>query len=257
MRIAILGTGEAGSRFALDLAALDVEVAPWDPDPARRVEGIEPAASPADAVAGSDVVLSLCRAAAAVAAATEALPLLGPGRLYADLNTSAPALKRELDALVADSGALFADVALLGPIPTRGIRAPALASGSGAERFAAIFRPLEMPVEVVEGGAGAAAARKLVRSVFMKGLGASVVESLRAARAAGCEDWLAAEISLVLDGPGGPLLERMVEGSERHAVRRIAEMEAAGELLVELGIEPHVARAAAASLEELAAEPRR
>ena len=88
----------------------------------------------------------------------------------------------------------------------------------------------------------------------MKGLAASAVESLRAARAAGWEPWLEGEITRVLDGPGGPLLERLVEGSSRHAARRIAEMEAACELLVELGVEPHVARAATASLEELDAE---
>ena len=41
---------------------------------------------------------------------------------------------------------------------------------------------------------GAAAARKLLRSVFMKGLAASCLESLRAARAAGCEDWMREEI---------------------------------------------------------------
>ena len=40
------------------------------------------------------------------------------------------------------------------------------------------------------GEAGAAAARKLVRSVFYKGLAAAVTEALRAARAAGCEQWL-------------------------------------------------------------------
>jgi 3-hydroxyisobutyrate dehydrogenase-like beta-hydroxyacid dehydrogenase len=254
VRVAILGVGEAGSRFAVDLAALGVDVAPWDPDPDRRAEGIEPAASTSAAVTGSEVVLSLCSAAAALAAATAAAPALGVGTLYADLNSAAPALKREVDAVVARTGAVFADVALLGPVPKRGARTPALVSGSGAQTFAAIFGPLEMPVEVVEGGAGAAAARKLVRSVFMKGLAASAVESLRAARAAGCEPWLAAEITRVLDGPGAPLLERLVEGTAIHAVRRIDEMKAACELLEELGVEPHVARASAASLEDLSGE---
>ena len=57
-----------------------------------------------------------------------------------------------------------------------------------------------MPVEVLGGEPGAAAARKLLRSVFMKGLAASCVESLRAARAAGCEDWMRAEIEAVEGG---------------------------------------------------------
>jgi hypothetical protein len=41
--------------------------------------------------------------------------------IYADLNTASPALKHELAALVADSGAQFADVALIGPVPARGL----------------------------------------------------------------------------------------------------------------------------------------
>jgi 3-hydroxyisobutyrate dehydrogenase-like beta-hydroxyacid dehydrogenase len=105
-----------------------------------------------------------------------------------------------------------------------------------------------MPVTVVSEQAGDAAAMKLVRSVFMKGLAASAVESMRAAEAAGCEDWLADEIAEVI---GRQLLDRLLEGSERHAARRVDEMEAASELLVELGVEPRIATASAALLSDL------
>jgi 3-hydroxyisobutyrate dehydrogenase-like beta-hydroxyacid dehydrogenase len=200
------------------------------------------------AVEDADVVLSVSAAKAALAAATEAVPALRPGVVYADLNTAAPALKRELAGLVEGAGASFADVALLGPVPARGLGTPALASGSGAEAFADVIGPLGMPVTVVSEQAGEAAAMKLVRSVFMKGLAASVVESMRAAEAAGCADWLAREIADVI---GRPLLERLLEGSERHAARRVDEMEAAAELLRELGVEPRIARASAALLSDL------
>lgn len=253
-RIAILGVGEAGSRFAQDLADLGVDVRAWDPDPERHVDGIGLADSPTEAVAGVDVVLSMNSAAAALDAARAARPALGSGQLYADLNTAAPRLKDELAALVSSSGASFADVALMGPVPSRGVQTPALVSGSGAAAFAAAFGAFGMPIEIVDGGAGSAAARKLVRSVFMKGLAASAIESLQAARAVGCEPWLFEEIARVLDGPGEPLLQRLLEGSRQHAVRRADEMEAACELLEELGVEPRIAKAAAASLEELARE---
>jgi 3-hydroxyisobutyrate dehydrogenase-like beta-hydroxyacid dehydrogenase len=107
-----------------------------------------------------------------------------------------------------------------------------------------------MPVEVVSDRPGDAAIRKLVRSVFMKGLAASVLESLRAADAAGEATWLEREIAAVI---GEPLLERLVEGSRRHAVRRADEMQAARELLLELGVEPRIAAASASVLAELAA----
>lgn len=58
----------------------------------------------------------------------------------------------------------------------------------------------------------------------------------------------------MLYGPGEPLLTRLLEGSRRHAVRRIDEMQAASLLLSELGVEPRVARSAVGWLEELAGE---
>ena len=239
--VAVLGLGEAGGRLAADLAAAGVDVRGYDPARAG-------AADPETAVAGADVVLSVNSAAAAVGAATAALPALRRDAVYADLNTAAPELKRELAALVAGVGGLFADVALLGPVPARGLGTPALASGEGARAFADAFQPLGMPVEVVSAEAGDAATMKLLRSVFMKGIAAAAIESLEAAEAAGHADWLRRELAAVL---GEPLLERLLEGSRAHAARRTDEMEAACALLRDLGIEPRIAAASASLLAEL------
>jgi 3-hydroxyisobutyrate dehydrogenase-like beta-hydroxyacid dehydrogenase len=243
--VAVLGLGEAGSRLAADLADAGVEVRGYDP--------IAPSGSPdaESAVAGADVVLSVNSARAAVDAAASALPSLRPGGVYADLNTTSPELKRAVAALVEREGAVFADVALLGPVPERGLRTPALASGAGARAFADAFGPIGMPVEVVSDRAGDAAALKLLRSVFMKGLAAAAVESVRAAEAAGHAEWLKGEIADVI---GRPLLDRLLEGSRAHAARRVDEMEAARDLLLELGVEPRVAEASAALLAGLASE---
>lgn len=239
-RVAVLGLGEAGGRLAADLAAAGAEVAGHDP----AVAGGAPDAQ--SAVRGADVVLSVNTAAVARAVAEGALPALRAGAVYADLNTTAPALKRELAGLAGDA---FADVALLGPVPARGLGTPALASGPAAGAFAALLGPLGMPVEVVSGRAGDAAARKLLRSVFMKGVAAAAVESLEAAGAAGDAEWLRAELAAVL---GEPLLDRLLAGSRTHAVRRVEEMEAAADLLRELGVEPRIAAASAGVLARLA-----
>src|SRR5262249_35090086 len=147
-------------------------------------------ASPGEAAREADVVLSVNSGAAAPAAAASVGPSLGAHQLYADLNTASAALKRSLADTVAPSGAAFVDVALLGPVPGTGLRTPALASGPGAARFAGLFGPLGMPVEVLGDDPGEAATRKLLRSVFHKGLAAAVTESLEAAERAGCEEWL-------------------------------------------------------------------
>lgn len=250
-RVAMLGLGEAGGRLAADLLVAGVDVRGFDPNTADDVSVSVRAPDIETAVAGCEVVLSVTTANVALDVAAAALPSLALGAVYADLNTAAPALKRDLAARAGRAGVRFADVGLLGPIPSRGLGAPALASGDGAEAFAELFRPLGMPVIVVSAEAGDAAALKLVRSVFMKGLAASVLESLQAAEAVGHADWLRGEISSVI---GEPVLQRVLEGSRRHAVRRVDEMEAARDLLLEVGVEPRIAAASASLLASLATE---
>lgn len=238
-RVAVLGLGEAGGRIARDLREAGAEVSGFDPAVAGGAPDV------AGAVEGADVVLSLNSAAVARRVAESALSALGDA-LYADLNTSAPALKRSLAELV---GPQLVDVALLGPVPSRGLATPALAAGPRAAEFAALLAPLGMPVEVVSDVVGAAAQRKLLRSVFMKGVATAAVESLAAAERAGERAWLHDELVEVIDAQ---LLDRFVEGSHTHAVRRTEEMEAAADLLRELGVEPHMAAASAAVLKDLA-----
>jgi 3-hydroxyisobutyrate dehydrogenase-like beta-hydroxyacid dehydrogenase len=244
MQVAVLGLGEAGGRIAADLVAAGCSVCGWDP--VRRPQGLVNAASDREAVRGADVVLSINAAAVALAAAAGVATELETGTLYADLNTSSPGLKRELaDALPVP----FADVALIGIVPSTGLKTAALASGPGAERFAELFRPLGMPVDVVGSEPGAAAGLKLLRSVFMKGIAAAAIEALEAARVAGAEDRVHADIAGVL---GEPLLERLLSGSRIHAVRRADEMRAAAAYLEELGVDPRISAAAAGWLEVLA-----
>jgi 3-hydroxyisobutyrate dehydrogenase-like beta-hydroxyacid dehydrogenase len=198
-----------------------------------------------DAVRGADVVLSINAASVALDAASRVALELRGDALYADLNTSSPQLKRDLAAVLPVQ---FADVALIGVVPSTGVATPVLASGAGAERFAELFRPLGMPVEVVGASPGDAAGLKLLRSVFMKGIAAVAIESLEAAKVAGAEERLHAEIAEIL---GEPLLERLLTGSRAHAARRVDEMRAAAAYLEELGVEPRIATAAAEWLEDL------
>jgi 3-hydroxyisobutyrate dehydrogenase-like beta-hydroxyacid dehydrogenase len=251
-RVAVLGLGEAGSTLAADLVAQGVEVFGWDPAGLRDVAGLNRAGSPAAAVAQAKVVLSVNTQAAAVAAAESVRSTLTSDHLYADLNTTAPSVKLAVGETIASSGADIVDVALLTPVLDHGLRTPALASGPGAGRFAAIFRPLGMPVDVLDGHLGDAARLKLLRSVFMKGIAASILESLAAAREAGCDDWLRTQIETTFTSADAGFVDRLIVGSETHATRRVDEMEAAAELLRELGVQPAIATAAADVLRSLA-----
>ncbi|WP_324277059.1 NAD(P)-binding domain-containing protein [Blastococcus brunescens] len=187
-RIAVLGLGEAGSEIARDLVAAGADVRGYDPKD-LSVDGVQPRASEAEAVADADIVLSVNSSHDAMTALENALPALRAGTLWADLNTASPGVKVALAARAAERDVPVIDVALMSPVPGKGLRTPMLVSGRG--------RPLPRPARGAGcrrgrpgGPAGTAISRKLLRSVFYKGLAAAVVEALRGAQAAGCADWL-------------------------------------------------------------------
>jgi hypothetical protein len=80
-------------------------------------------------------------------------------------------------------------------------------------------------------------------------MAAAALESVEAARAAGVEDRVRADIASVI---GRPVLDRLLDGSHAHAVRRLDELRAATDYLEELGVPARVASAAAEWLEQLA-----
>jgi len=277
--VAVLGLGEAGSLIARDLAAAGARVRGYDPAVTAAGPVLD-TASEADAAREAHLVLSVNSAKAAVEAFKAGLPGLlpdgprpdgpdgprpdgplpdgpftagrpRPGVLWADLNTASPGTKRQLAGLAEDAGVPFADVAMMAPVPGRGLRVPMLASGPGAARYAALLGPLGAAIEVLDGPAGLAASKKLLRSVFYKGMAASIVEALDAARAAGEEQWLAEHISAELAAADAATVDRITEGTRRHAVRRAAEMEAAADMLTELGVPPLMADASRALHERL------
>lgn len=272
MRIAVLGLGEAGRRYAADLLAAGHDVAGYDPAPTPTPSGVRRADSVADAVEGAELVLGLTGARFAASAAEDAAAALSAHACFADFNSASPSEKQAVARILAGTGtgtgigtgtsavtgtgttgsAAVADVAVLAPVPRRGAATPLLVSGPGALRVAEVFRPIGAAVEVLAEPVGAAAGRKLLRSVFMKGLAAAVLEAVSAAAAAGCEDWVREQIAGEL-GEGGPaLLDRLVTGTRAHAGRRVHEVAASRDYLAELGVHTWVCDATLAWLGELA-----
>jgi 3-hydroxyisobutyrate dehydrogenase-like beta-hydroxyacid dehydrogenase len=127
-----------------------------------------------------------------------------------------------------------------------------LASGPAAAPTARVLAGLGASIEVLDGPAGLAATRKLLRSVFYKGMSSSIVEALDAARAAGLEGWLHEHIATELSRGDAAMVDRIVTGTRQHAVRRGAEMAAAAQMLTELGVPPVMADASRALHERLA-----
>ena len=248
-KVAVLGLGEAGSAIAADLAEAGLTVDAWDPQPKRVPPGVNLTANDQAAINGATIILSVNLASVAAEVARSALPALTESQVYADLNTASPHTKREIAEILRPSSVLLADVALLAPVPGRGLRTPALVSGPGAKRFHDLLAPHGMPVTVLDAQVGSAAARKLVRSIFMKGLAAVVIECLEAAERLGCEEWAGEQLLTVIRDER--LIDRLVEGSRTHAARRVHEMEAAAELLAEIGVASYMTNATIERLKKL------
>jgi len=186
-----------------------------------------------------------------VTALVNALPALRDGTIWADLNTASPGQKADLVEKLAARDVPVVDVALMAPVPGRGLRTPMLVSGDGAARYAEILAGLGASVTIQPGAAGQAISRKLLRSVFYKGVAAAVVEALDAAEAAGCADWLRDNIRAELAGADERTIDRLVDGTHRHARRRADEMTAAAEQVTELGVSSRIAAAARDQLIDL------
>lgn len=247
--IAILGLGEAGRAYARGLREAGADVRGYDPHQRLDDAQFPHADDILQAVSGADVVLSLVGTAAAEEVAALALPAMTAPAVYADLNTAAPELKERIAALAGDVP--VADVGVLAPVHRDGHRTELVASGAGAATVARILTRFGVPVTVLDGAVGEAARLKLLRSVFMKGLAALVFEGLTAARSTGAEEWLRDQIARELGSDGDALVARLVEGTPRHVVRRVAEVRDALAELEASALPSDMTRATLAWLERL------
>ncbi|MEE2054401.1 NAD(P)-binding domain-containing protein [Nocardiopsis tropica] len=243
MKVAVLGLGEAGATYATAFAAAGWEVSGYDPGETPTPAGVGRAASTADAVAGADLVLGLATAAHAVAAADAARPALRADAVYVDLNASSPETKIRV-AEVLGASARVVDGAIIGSVLVLGARAKVLLSGAASGDAVRLLGAVDAGTEPIGGEVGDATRRKLLRSVFMKGLGALITEAVDAGAAAGEEAWVREQIADALsEGPAA--LDRLNKGTRLHALRRSHELRASIELLAGLGVDAPVSAGAA------------
>lgn len=206
--------------------------------------GVVLCAAPGELVNNVDVVISAVPAKHAYDAASEVLKHDGDINLYVDVSTAKPTVKKHLEKLFLAKGILYADSAIMGPLPNHLHKVPILASGNGADKWRELMTPWGMRIDAIEGEAGTATAIKLVRSVFMKGLEALLVESFLFARKSGVEDIVLKSLSETLDEyTFAHTANRMMGADLVHAGRRAFEVGESVELMEEAGIEPIMAQA--------------
>ncbi len=261
--IAFVGFGELASSLAEGLAPsgrhrLRAYIRGWPKasDTYERrlaASGTSPCGSLAEAVADAEVVLAAVPAMSSLELARQAAAHLKPGALYAELATASGTDKLAAADALQPRGVVYADAAVLGTVASDGFRVPILASGPGAAALRSLLEPNGFRITDMPGPVGQAALVKLLRSAYLKGRDALIVETLLAARRHG----LAEIVAETLERPGDRLSfddisTRVVCSVAVHAGRRAHELEQVGEALREVGIDPALAQAASRTLQRIA-----
>src|SRR5690349_20058467 len=248
-RISFIGFGEAGQAIASGLKEAGVErIAAWDilfPEQAGvtlkaagEAIGVRAAASAADAVRETDMIISAVTAVSSVDAARSVAPHLHNNPYYLDINSVSPGRKLETARLLGDR-ARYVDVAVVAAIHPARHRTPLLIAGPHADEISPLLRELDMQLSVVGYETGSAAAIKMIRSVMIKGIEALTLECFLAAARAGVLEEVTASLKNnypTLDW--GQIADYNLERMASHGARRAAEMEESAATLRELGMDP-------------------
>ncbi len=257
MRIAFIGFGEAAQAFARapdwhgEATAFDILFEDPSRADAKRADcaraGVA-AADLADALAGSDTVLSLVTADQATIAATAAAAVLSPGTLYLDMNSIAPGSKRDAAKTIETAGGRYVDVAVMAPVHPAQLAVPLLVSGTDAKDAVAALHSIGFTaVRTVARGVGTASAIKMLRSVMIKGIEALTAECMIAAARADLVDEVLAALGEEWRASADYNLDRMLV----HGTRRAAELDEVAVTLEALGVTPSLTRAAAGRQRDL------
>jgi len=200
--------------------------------------GVRLANSAADAVAGTDLVISAVTPASSVAAARSVATHLAGNPYYLDINSVSPGRKQETAKLLGEK-ARYVDVAVIAPIHPLRHKTPLLIAGPHAEEISPLLRELDMQLSVVGANTGHAASIKMIRSVMIKGIEALTLECFLAAARAGVLDEVT--VSLKNNYPSldwTKIAEYNLERMASHGERRAAEMEESAATLREFGLDP-------------------
>ncbi len=265
--VALLGTGTMGAGMAANIARAGLPLRVWN----RSREKAEPLAgvgavvadSPADAVQGADLVLTMLFDADAVAATMEqARASLAPGAVWVQQSTVGVEGSDRLVALARDLGVAYVDAPVLGTRkPAQDGALVVLASGPEdvRERVTPVFDAIGSRTLWL-GEAGEASRLKLAANAWVITVVEGIAESLALTRSLGLDPhlFLQAVAGGAMDAPyvqlkGTAMIEGdfapsfSIDGAAKDGDLIVAAARGAGvELAVVEAARDHLARARAA-----------
>jgi 3-hydroxyisobutyrate dehydrogenase len=206
LKVAFLGTGIMGAPMARNLASAGHDVRVWNRT-AEKAEGLggAVAGSPAEAVEGAEVVVTMVADGDAVESAMDGVTLTAD-QVWWQASTVGLAATERLAGLAGD--AAFVDGPVLGTkAPAEQGELTVLASGAGRERLAPLFDAVAAKVVDLGDEAGTGSRMKLVLNAWVVTLTEGVAESIALAEGLGLDPRRFLEI--IDGGPMGPPYAKM------------------------------------------------
>ncbi|WP_019004507.1 DUF1932 domain-containing protein [Cohnella laeviribosi] len=199
-----------------------------------------------------DLIICATNAYVALSVAQEVRAHLREHHVYVDLNSASGELKQKIADELKSSTASFVDVAVMDSVPAHGHKVPMLASGPGAAAFEEFAAAYGMNVTYLNEVPGSASAVKMLRSVFMKGLAALLLETLVASEAYGATRMIVDSLGKTIAGkPFEETINNLITRTAIHAERRVGEMEEVVRTLESLGVDSTISQAVKKKLGQL------
>ncbi|MEU4033197.1 NAD(P)-dependent oxidoreductase [Streptomyces collinus] len=252
--VSVLGTGIMGAAMARNLARAGLDVRAWNRTQEKAeplaADGIRVTGTPAEAVEGADVVLTMLYDGGTVLdVMREAAPALRPGTVWAQSTTAGVELVADLAGFAREHALLFYDAPVLGTRqPAEAGELVVLAAGpeEGRETVTPVFDAVGTRTVWTgdDGAAGSASRLKLVANSWVLAVTAATGEVLALSQALGVDPrdffdlieggpldmgYLRAKSALILDGKLTPAsfavstaekdARLIVQAGERNGVR--------------------------------------
>jgi len=171
------------------------------------------------------------------------IPLLRSGQVFVDLNSAAPAVKKQIGEIKRPEGVLYCDAAVMNTVPGNNHKVKIFLSGDGAESFHYALKRYGMNLTDLKMEAGGSSAIKMFRSVFMKGLPQLMIEAMLPAMEYDALDEL-------IESLNGSLRNKSIEDladvffarTMIHAERRSKEMQDVVQTIETMGFDSKMSR---------------
>lgn len=229
--IGVIGYGDVGTVIAKASARRGYDVTVTNRSTAKLRDGGVPSdltvvETPAGVVQRSELTISCVWPATAAEVATKAAERFvdGDTQWFYDINSISPNTTRNIARTVAGQGGTFLKGTIMGSVSKFGTDVRLTLAGQNREPVRSYLAELGFTVQEFGEDIEKAAAQKMIRSVFTKGIRALLAEALLAAEAYDLSEETLTDLATVMSRkPFDAMARDLIENTPENAQRRYGE----------------------------------